>query len=167
MVNTPIAVRHCYRECSVVADALAKFERGYNAMVFEPPVEMREIIRDRPPLALPVERQQDRPLQLLPREAPFSLRNPEAYILVQTFPLRPISREECANHGICNSVANSTSATFVCVVGSELIQKQLGDGPKLVRDIFRVVDDLSPGIFPPLSVLAVAAKEAKSPVSTF
>ncbi|KAF3656828.1 hypothetical protein FXO38_13803 [Capsicum annuum] len=183
MVNSPIVVRHCYRECSVVADALAKFgvdidhdrtfncpsglwtERGYNAMVFEPPVEMREIIRDRPPLALPVERQQDRFLQLLPRGAPFSLRNPEAYILVQTFPLRPISREECANHGICNSVANSTSATFVCVVGSELIQKHLGDGPKFVRDIFRVVDDLSPGIFPPLSVLAVAAKEAKSPVS--
>jgi ATP-dependent 26S proteasome regulatory subunit len=32
---------------------------------------------------------------------------------------------------------------FLRVVGSELIQKYLGDGPKLVREIFRVVDDLS------------------------
>jgi len=43
-------------------------------------------------------------------------------------------------------VANSTSATFLRVVGSELIQKYLGDGPKLVRELFRVADDLSPSI---------------------
>ncbi|KAE8679661.1 26S protease regulatory subunit 4-like protein [Hibiscus syriacus] len=44
------------------------------------------------------------------------------------------------------AVANSTSATFLRVVGSELIQKYLGDGPKLVREHFRVADDLSPSI---------------------
>jgi 26S proteasome regulatory subunit T2 len=44
------------------------------------------------------------------------------------------------------AVANSTSATFLRVVGSELIQKYLGDGPKLVRELFRVADDLSPSI---------------------
>ncbi|RIA04722.1 hypothetical protein BRARA_K01012 [Brassica rapa] len=43
-------------------------------------------------------------------------------------------------------VANSTSATFLRVVGSELIQKYLRDGPKLVRELFRVADDLSPSI---------------------
>jgi hypothetical protein len=43
-------------------------------------------------------------------------------------------------------VANQTSATFLRVVGSELIQKYLGDGPKLVRELFRVADDLSPSI---------------------
>ena len=31
-------------------------------------------------------------------------------------------------------------------MGSELIQKYLGDGPKLVRELFRVADDLSPSI---------------------
>ncbi|MBA0790976.1 hypothetical protein Gohar_015587, partial [Gossypium harknessii] len=35
------------------------------------------------------------------------------------------------------AVANSTSATFFRVVGSELIQKYLGDGPKLVRELFK------------------------------
>ncbi len=43
-------------------------------------------------------------------------------------------------------MANSTLATFLRVVGSELIQKYLGDGPKLVRELFCVVDELSPSI---------------------
>jgi len=47
---------------------------------------------------------------------------------------------------IAKAVANSTSATFLRVVGSELIQKYLGDGPKLVRELFRVADELAPSI---------------------
>ncbi|CAN1131342.1 26S proteasome regulatory subunit 4 homolog B [Linum perenne] len=47
---------------------------------------------------------------------------------------------------LAKAVAHSTSATFLRVVGSELIQKYLGDGPKLVRELFRVADDLSPSI---------------------
>lgn len=43
-------------------------------------------------------------------------------------------------------MANSTSATFLRVVGSELIQKYLGDGPKLVRELFRIADEMSPSI---------------------
>ena len=47
---------------------------------------------------------------------------------------------------LAKAVANSTSATFLRVVGSELIQKYLGDGPKLVRELFRVAEDQSPSI---------------------
>ena len=36
---------------------------------------------------------------------------------------------------LAKAVANQTSATFLRVVGSELIQKYLGDGPKLVSQI--------------------------------
>jgi hypothetical protein len=39
---------------------------------------------------------------------------------------------------LAKAVANSTSATFLRVVGSELIQKYLGDGPKLVRCVSSV-----------------------------
>jgi ATP-dependent Zn protease len=35
---------------------------------------------------------------------------------------------------LAKAVANQTSATFLRVVGSELIQKYLGDGPKLGKD---------------------------------
>jgi len=47
---------------------------------------------------------------------------------------------------IAKAVANQTSATFLRVVGSELIQKYLGDGPKLVRELFRVAEELAPSI---------------------
>merc|ERR1739845_80198 len=47
---------------------------------------------------------------------------------------------------LAKAVANQASATFLRVVGSELIQKYLGDGPKLVREMFRVAQDLAPTI---------------------
>jgi 26S proteasome regulatory subunit T2 len=47
---------------------------------------------------------------------------------------------------LAKAVANQTSATFLRIVGSELIQKYLGDGPKLVREVFRVAEELAPSI---------------------
>ena len=47
---------------------------------------------------------------------------------------------------LAKAVANQTSATFLRVVGSELIQKYLGDGPKMVRELFRVADENAPTI---------------------
>merc|ERR1719183_698407 len=47
---------------------------------------------------------------------------------------------------LAKAVANQTSATFLRVVGSELIQKYLGDGPKLVRDLFKAADAHAPSI---------------------
>jgi len=47
---------------------------------------------------------------------------------------------------LAKAVANETSATFLRVCGSELIQKYLGEGPKLVRELFRVADENSPCI---------------------
>merc|ERR1739845_261229 len=47
---------------------------------------------------------------------------------------------------LAKAVANQTSATFLRVVGSELIQKYLGDGPKLVREMFRVAQEHAPSI---------------------
>lgn len=47
---------------------------------------------------------------------------------------------------LAKAVANQTSATFLRVVGSELIQKYLGDGPKLVREIFAAAEEMAPSI---------------------
>ncbi len=47
---------------------------------------------------------------------------------------------------LAKAVANSTSASFLRVTGSELIQKYLGEGPKLVREIFKVAEDNAPSI---------------------
>merc|ERR1719272_407236 len=47
---------------------------------------------------------------------------------------------------LAKAVANQTSATFLRVVGSELIKKYLGEGPKLVREIFKTADEMAPSI---------------------
>lgn len=47
---------------------------------------------------------------------------------------------------LAKAVANQTSATFLRIVGSELIQKYLGDGPRLVRQIFQIAAEHAPSI---------------------
>lgn len=47
---------------------------------------------------------------------------------------------------LAKAVANQTSATFLRVVGSELIKKYSGEGPKLVREIFRSAEEMAPSI---------------------
>ncbi len=47
---------------------------------------------------------------------------------------------------LAKAVANQTSATFLRVVGSELIKKYSGEGPKLVREIFRAAEEMAPTI---------------------
>merc|ERR1712232_200662 len=56
------------------------------------------------------------------------------------------------------AVAAETSATFLRIVGSEVIQKYLGDGPKLVREMFRVAQEHSPSIIFIDEIDAVATK---------
>jgi len=59
---------------------------------------------------------------------------------------------------LAKAVASETSATFLRVVGSELIQKYLGDGPRLVREMFRVAQEHSPSIVFIDEIDAVATK---------
>lgn len=47
---------------------------------------------------------------------------------------------------LAKAVANQTSATFLRVVGSELIQKYAGEGPKLVRELFKTAAEHAPTI---------------------
>jgi 26S proteasome regulatory subunit T2 len=63
---------------------------------------------------------------------------------------------------LAKAVANETAATFLRVVGSELIQKYLGDGPKLVRELFRVADENAPSIVFIDEIDAVGTKRYES-----
>ncbi|WP_445474131.1 proteasome-activating nucleotidase [Methanococcoides methylutens] len=47
---------------------------------------------------------------------------------------------------LAKAVAHRTHATFIRVVGSELVQKYIGDGAKLVRDIFEMARKKAPSI---------------------
>jgi len=63
---------------------------------------------------------------------------------------------------LAKAVANATSATFLRVTGSELIQKYLGEGPKLVRELFRVADEHAPSIVFIDEIDAVGTKRYES-----
>jgi len=63
---------------------------------------------------------------------------------------------------LAKAVANETSATFLRVVGSELIKKYLGEGPKLVREIFQFADDNSPCIIFIDEIDAIGSKRYSS-----
>lgn len=63
---------------------------------------------------------------------------------------------------LAKAVANQTSATFLRVVGSELIQKYLGDGPKLVRELFRVAEEHAPSIVFIDEIDAIGTKRCSS-----
>lgn len=47
---------------------------------------------------------------------------------------------------MAKAVANSTEATFIRVAGSEFVQKYLGEGPKMVRDVFKMARENAPSI---------------------
>ena len=64
---------------------------------------------------------------------------------------------------LAKAVANQTSATFLRIVGSELIQKYLGDGPKLVREMFRVAEENAPSIVFIDEIDAIGTKRFVSP----
>jgi 26S proteasome regulatory subunit T3 len=59
---------------------------------------------------------------------------------------------------LVKAVANSTTAKFIRVVGSEFVQKYLGEGPRMVRDVFRLARENSPSIIFIDEIDAIATK---------
>ncbi|KIH49506.1 ATPase, AAA family, partial [Ancylostoma duodenale] len=47
---------------------------------------------------------------------------------------------------LAKAVANSTAATFIRATGADLVQKNSGDGAKLVRELFKMAKDNAPSI---------------------
>merc|ERR1719324_2261166 len=59
---------------------------------------------------------------------------------------------------LAKAVANQTTASFIRVVGSEFVQKYLGEGPRMVRDVFRLAKENSPAVIFIDEVDAIATK---------
>jgi len=59
---------------------------------------------------------------------------------------------------MAKAVANNTDACFIRVVGSEFVQKYLGEGPRMVRDVFRLAKENAPAIVFIDEIDAIATK---------
>lgn len=59
---------------------------------------------------------------------------------------------------LAKAAAASTNSTFIEIVGSELVQKFIGEGAKLVKDIFKLAREKAPSIIFIDEIDAIAAK---------
>eukprot|EP00727_Mastigamoeba_balamuthi_P006340 m51a1_g2326 putative 26s protease regulatory subunit 6b homolog (419) ;mRNA; r:509293-510912 len=59
---------------------------------------------------------------------------------------------------LAKAVAHHTKASFIQVVGSEFVQKYLGEGPRMVRDVFRLARENAPSIIFVDEIDAIATK---------
>lgn len=59
---------------------------------------------------------------------------------------------------MAKAVAHHTTASYIRVVGSEFVQKYLGEGPRMVRDVFRLARENAPSIIFIDEIDAIATK---------
>ncbi|EDW45788.1 GM11458 [Drosophila sechellia] len=64
----------------------------------------------------------------------------------------------CGKTMLAKAVAHHTTASFIRVVGSEFVQKYLGEGPRMVRDVFRLAKENAPAIIFIDEIDAIATK---------
>ncbi len=66
---------------------------------------------------------------------------------------------------LAKAVANQTDATFIKMAGSELVQKFIGEGARLVRDLFELASEREPAVIFIDEIDAIAAKRTESKTS--
>jgi proteasome regulatory subunit len=66
---------------------------------------------------------------------------------------------------LAKAVANETDATFIKMAGSELVRKFIGEGSRLVRDLFELATEREPAIIFIDEIDAIAATRTESKTS--
>jgi proteasome regulatory subunit len=66
---------------------------------------------------------------------------------------------------LAKAVATKTDATFIKMAGSELVHKFIGEGARLVRDLFELAEDREPAIIFIDEIDAIASKRTESKTS--
>ncbi len=66
---------------------------------------------------------------------------------------------------LAKAVANQTNATFIKMAGSELVHKFIGEGAKLVRDLFELARQQEPAVVFIDEIDAIASKRTESKTS--
>lgn len=145
--NTSIAL---HRHSHAVVDVLPPESDSSISLMMEKPVETYLDIG-----GLDIQKQEIREAVELP------LTHHELYKQIGIDPPRGVLMYGPPGTGktmMAKAVANATTASFINVVGSEFVQKYLGEGPRMVRDVFRLARENSPAIIFIDEIDAIATK---------
>jgi proteasome regulatory subunit len=63
---------------------------------------------------------------------------------------------------LAKAVANRTNATFIRIIGSELVQKYIGEGARMVRELFEMAKEKTPSIIFIDEIDSIGAKRLDS-----
>jgi proteasome regulatory subunit len=66
---------------------------------------------------------------------------------------------------VARAVAHETNSVFIKLIGSELVRKYIGEGARLVRELFRMAEERAPSIVFIDEVDAIGAKRLESATS--
>ncbi|ABU81769.1 proteasome-activating nucleotidase [Ignicoccus hospitalis] len=89
------------------------------------------------------------------------LKNPEMFKEIGIEPLKGVllyGPPGCGKTLIARAVAGEVGATFIRVVGSELVNKFIGEGARIVREVFNMARKKAPSIIFIDEIDAIAAK---------
>ena len=110
----------------------------------------------------------DKQISSLKEAAELPLTNPEAFEKFGIDPPRGVLLSGPPGNGktmLAKALANSTKATFLGIVGSELAQKYIGEGGRLVRELFDMARERSPSIIFIDEIDAIGSKRLDSTTS--
>ncbi len=96
------------------------------------------------------------------------LKNPELFKKIGIDPPNGVlfyGPPGCGKTLLAKAVATETKATFVKVVASEFVKKYIGEGARLVREVFKMGRDKAPSIIFIDEIDAIGAKRTDSSVS--
>ena len=110
----------------------------------------------------------DEPIRELRETVELPLTKPEVFERIGIEPPKGILLYGAPGTGkslLAKAVANQTKATFIRIVGSELVQKYIGEGARLVRDLFKMAKEKSPSIIFIDELDSIGAKRIDSATS--
>ena len=103
-------------------------------------------------------------IQTLREVVELPLTNPDIFKTVGIDPPKGVLLEGPPGTGktlLARAVANATNACFIRLVGSELIQKYIGEGARLVRELFALAREKAPTVLFIDEIDAVASKRTQ------